>query len=264
VPVAEAIAEHLSRLVHRGNVAINAGASTTRAPWWRPSSSATTWPASRWARWPTPPSSTSPDRRPNAYLDKLARGHDIPRRMRRLGERCESVTYVSRDPDVDGTLDDMRDMLRRRWEPGTGPRMFHTPALERFTREAIKAMVASDVAHVSSLQADGRRIAITNVFRVGDRFMSDSVSHDPDPELARFGLGQAELYEMLRTSVSPRAPGWSTCGRRLPLQAQVGQRRPRHPLAGDRGPGKLGELALNERRVAMSLRARRLRRWEKR
>jgi CelD/BcsL family acetyltransferase involved in cellulose biosynthesis len=142
--------------------------------------------------------------------------------------------------------------------------MFHTPALERFTREAIKAMVASDVAHVSSLQADGRRIAITNVFRVGDRFMSDSVSHDPDPELARFGLGQAELYEMLRTSYAE--------GARL-VDMRAGDFPYKRKWANaDRvtrslvivAPGKLGELALNERRVAMSLRARRLRRWEKR
>ena len=265
VPVAEAIAEHLSQLVHRGNVAVNlrrlddGGAmlpaiekrdDVVRQPMGEVAHAAIV--------------DFAPLDDPNAYLDRLARGHDIPRRMRRLGERSESLVYDSRDADVEGTLDDMRDMLRGRWEPGTGPRLFHTPALERFTREVIRAMVDSDVAHVSSLKADGKRIAITNVFRVADRYMSDAVSHDPDPELARYGLGQAELYEMLRTSFAEGA-------------GQVDMRAGDFPYKrkwanADRitrslvvvAPGKLGELALNERRVAMSLRARRLRRWERR
>jgi len=234
VPVAEAIAEHLSQLVHRGNVAVNlrrlddGGAmlpaiekrdDVVRQPMGEVAHAAIV--------------DFAPLDDPNAYLDRLARGHDIPRRMRRLGERSESLVYDSRDADVEGTLDDMRDMLRGRWEPGTGPRLFHTPALERFTREVIRAMVDSDVAHVSSLKADGKRIAITNVFRVADRYMSDAVSR-AGPLRAGPGRAVRDAAHLVRRG---RRPG-RHAGRRLPLQAQVGQRRPHHPVAGGGGPGQ--------------------------
>jgi CelD/BcsL family acetyltransferase involved in cellulose biosynthesis len=142
--------------------------------------------------------------------------------------------------------------------------MFSTPALERFTRDAIHAMVASDVAHVSAIKADGRRLAITNVFRVNDRFMSDAVSHDPDPELNRYGLGQAELYEMLRTSYAEGATQVDMRAGDFPYKRKWANAERITRSLVVVAPGRRGELALRERRVAMSLRARRLRRWEQR
>jgi CelD/BcsL family acetyltransferase involved in cellulose biosynthesis len=199
---------------------------------------------------------------PEEYLDRLARRHSIPRRMRRLQERYGEVTFDSADPDLDGALDAMRDMLARRWGTGSGPRLFATSALEAFTRSVMRALVDAGLAHVSSLNAGRRRLAVSNLFHVGARHLSDNAAFEP--ELASYGLGQAELYHMLRHSLAAGAVEVDLRAGDFPYKRKWANAERVSRSLVLTAPGSGGEVALAARRLAMSLRARRLRRWERR
>lgn len=196
-PVAAAIAGHLERTVRRGRTAVNlrrlwtGGAmhdvllqlpGATCQPMASPSDSAVL----RFGELPDV----------DAYFRKLARRHGIRRRARRMDEHFDVVEYTPADPAIDDALDDMRAMLRRRWAPGTGPRLFTGARRRAFTKEVIKELAADGHAEVSVLRADGSRVAMSVLFRVGDRCFNDYTAFDP--AFAEFGVGNRELYECLR------------------------------------------------------------------
>ena len=256
-PVAAAIAEHLSELVRGRSVAVNLRRLYDGGPMLRALAERddiVRRPMGLVAHATLVRFDALDD--PEAYLDRLARRHSIPRRMRRLREAHGDVTYVVDSPDVDAALDAMRDMLRARWAPGTGPRIFATPRLEAFTRAVIHTLVDADQGRVSTLDADGRPVAATSVFRVGDRYISDNAAFEP--ALAKYGLGQAELYETLRHSLAEGAAEVDLRAGDFPYKAKWGNDERVTRSIVVTAPGKVGEVALAARRVAMSMRARRM------
>lgn len=134
---------------------------------------------------------------PDRLLRRLAKKHGVPRRARRLDERFDEVTYVPDDPDIVAALADMRRMLTERWEEGAGPEIFSTARRAQFTEAVIPALAADGHLRVSSLQGDGRRLALSVVFQVGETILSEYSAFDPEPELAKLGVGQRELYEVI-------------------------------------------------------------------
>lgn len=197
---------------------------------------------------------------PAAQLETFARRHDIPRRMRRLREEHGEVAWCSQAGDIDATLDAMRDMLAHRWEPGTGPRLFTTPTLESFTRAVHHAAIEDGLARLSTLNADGRPVAVSSLLRVGPRHISEAAAYDP--ALARFGLGQAELYETLRQSLAEGASEVDLRGGEYAYKLRWANARRIRRSVTLVAPGKAGDMAIASRRLAMSLRARQLRRRE--
>lgn len=133
---------------------------------------------------------------PEQFLHRLARKHGVPRRARRLAEAFADVTYLPDDPDIEGALADMERMLKQRWELA-GPTQFRGEQLTRFTKAVLRALAADGHLRMSSLKADGRRLALSVVFQVGDTAVGEYSAFDPDPELAKFGVGQQERYEVL-------------------------------------------------------------------
>jgi CelD/BcsL family acetyltransferase involved in cellulose biosynthesis len=262
-PVADAIASHLSELVHQENVAVNLRrlrddgamlpALERRDDIVRRSMGQVAHAAL--VRFDT---LDDPDR----YLARLARRHGIPRRMRRLEAEHGGVSYGWDEGDLDDALDAMRDMLRRRWKPGSGPRMFATASLETFTRTVLRRLVDDGLAQVSMLRAGGRPVAVSTVLRIGDRYLSDNAAFEPD--LAPFGLGQAELYEMLRRSLEDGAVEVDLRAGDFPYKRKWANAERVSRSVVVVAPGAAGEAALAVRRVAMSVRFRRMRRRERR
>lgn len=130
------------------------------------------------------------------YFRQVARKHGITRRGRRLAEQVGTVDYHPDDSDVDGAIAALEDLLARRWEPGAGPQLFAGARRAAFTRHVLRALVDQGQAGLSTLRVDGRPVAVSVVFRLGDRAFSDFAAFDP--EFAPFGVGQRELYEVLR------------------------------------------------------------------
>lgn len=266
-PVAEALADHLSELVRGGRVAVNLRrlcADSALLAALERRDDLVPRPMGQVARAAVVRFDRLED--PDAYLERLARRHGIPRRVRRLGEDHPPVSYGwdhdDSDWDLDGALDAMRDMLRRRWEPGTGPRMFAAARLEAFTRSVLRELADAGLARVSLLRAGGRPVAVSTVFRVGRRYLSDNAAFDP--ELARYGLGQAELYEMLRRSLAEGAVEVDLRAGDFPYKRKWANAERVTRSVAVVAPGAAGEAALAARRIAMSLRFRGMRRRERR
>jgi CelD/BcsL family acetyltransferase involved in cellulose biosynthesis len=202
---------------------------------------------------------------PYDYLDRLARRHSIPRRMRRLAEERGPVTYVPAVPGAagrDAALDAMASMLLRRWGPEAGPRLFATPGRAAFTRAVTHALANDRMGRVSALTVAGRPAAVSTVLQVGNRLVSDSAGFDVD--LCRYGVGQAELYALLRHALESGAVEVDMRAGDFPYKRKWtnAERRTRSVVLV--APGRRGEMALAARGAALRLRARRLRRLERR
>jgi CelD/BcsL family acetyltransferase involved in cellulose biosynthesis len=193
---------------------------------------------------------------PRGALERLSRKRDLPRRRRRLTERFGDVAYVRQSPDTPAALAAMRDFLSRRWPAGEGPRLFASPGRAAFTRDVTAELVAAGLGQVSMLTAGGHPVAVGISHRVGGREVFDATSYDPD--LKRFSVGLPHLHEVLSHALADGAAEvdmragdfsykeqWSTTTRDTRSIALV-------------RAGGLGRAQLAARRVAMSIRARRL------
>jgi CelD/BcsL family acetyltransferase involved in cellulose biosynthesis len=195
--VAQAVADHLSRLVSSGAAAVylrrlrDDGTMVkvlTRRPDLR-------------CQWMGPAETSCvvrfdqlPD--PEEYFKQAARKHAVRRRSRRLGERFDHVEYLVDDPEPDLALDTMRDMLRRRFDSDL--RIFSTAQNRALTHDLVRELITAGHARISSMIADGRRITVAVDFHVRPRILGYAVAYEPD--LAQFGLGHLELYNALRTA----------------------------------------------------------------
>ena len=128
--------------------------------------------------------------------------------------------------------------------------------MERFTRDSVATLVGAGLARVDSLVAAGRRLTVSVEFVVDDRLVGDSTALDPD--YSQFGPGQAMIAHLLehcretgvrevdmRAGDFPYKQRWANSSIRT------------HSLALT-PPGRQGDALLQARRVAMSVRARRL------
>jgi CelD/BcsL family acetyltransferase involved in cellulose biosynthesis len=256
VPVADALVDHLAGLTRRWT-AINMRRLRLDGPMWaalyaRPDLRRT--PMGHVAEAAVVRLDLMDD--PETAIRKLAKRHDVPRTRRRLAEAHGPVDYVAGDHDLTGALDDMRSMLARRWAEGEGPKLFRTPMLEAYTRESVSELVAAGLARVDSLTAGGRRLTVSLSFVVDDRSVGDNTAADPDYN--RFAPGQtmiAALLEHCRTSgireLDMRAGDFPYKQRWANATIRT------HSLALT-PPGRQGDALLQARRVAMSVRARRL------
>jgi CelD/BcsL family acetyltransferase involved in cellulose biosynthesis len=198
---------------------------------------------------------------PHDHLERLARRHDIPRRMRRLAEAHGPVDYVPDDPRRDAALDTMAAMLQHRWGTEAGPRLFATPGRAAFTRAVTHALAADGMGRLSTLSAGGRLAAVSTVLQVGDRLVSDNAAFDVD--LCRFGVGQAEIYRLLRHALEAGVVEVDMRAGDFPYKRKWtnAERRTRSVVLV--APGRRGELSLAARRAALRLRTRRIRRGER-
>jgi CelD/BcsL family acetyltransferase involved in cellulose biosynthesis len=263
-PVAAAVADHLCQLVRDQHVAINLRRLCDDGPLLRAledHDDVGRHPMGQVAQNALVDFTVLDD--PVAHLERLARKRDIPRSQRRLAEVCGDVTFepTTDGPDAtDTALDTMRDMLARRWADGGGPRTFATPALEAFTRDVVRELVAGGLGRVSTVRAGGRPVSVSIDFRLGQRYVGHNSAFDPD--LSSFGPGQAHLYEVLRCAQSEGAVEFDLRAGDYPYKRKwANAERVTRSLVLV-APGRAGEIALRARRVAMSVRARRIRRRE--
>jgi CelD/BcsL family acetyltransferase involved in cellulose biosynthesis len=193
---------------------------------------------------------------PASTLRRLARRHDVPRNLRRLAEAHGDVTYVASDDDVPDALDAMRSMRARRWQGGEGPRLFRSPALEAFTRESVAELVAAKLGRVDSLAAGGRRLTVSTVLQVGDRQVGDSTVIDPD--FSRFGPGHAALAFQLEHGLETGVRSVDLRAGEFPHKQRWANATIRTRSLALTPPGRQGEVLRRARRVATSVRSRRL------
>jgi len=260
-PVAAAIVEHLCELVHEERTVVNVRRLVeggAMLPALQRRDDVALEPMGQMARAAVVRFEGLDD--PRGYLDRLARRHGIPRRMRRLRERHAFVDYLPEDPRPDAALDAMAAMLLRRWGPEGGPRLFATSGRAEFTRAVTRALADDGLGRISTLAVDGRPAAVSTVLGVDDRLISDSAAFDVD--LAPFGVGQAELYAMLRHAADTGAAEVDLRAGDFPYKRKWAnlERRARSLVMVRRG--RAGDRALTARRAAMTLRARRLRHLE--
>ena len=261
VPVAAAVADHLCQLVRDESVALNLRRLCDDGPLLRAleeHDDVGRHPMGHVAQNAIVDFAALDD--PEAYLERMARKRDIPRSLRRLRERCADVSFEPTTDDTDGALDAMRDMLARRWAAGGGPRTFATGALEAFARDVVRALVDGGLGRVSTVRADGRPISVSVDFCLGRRYVGHNSAFDP--ELAAYGPGQAHLLDVLRHALSEGAVEFDLRAGDYPYKRKWANAERVTRSIVLVAPGRAGELALRARRVAMSVRARRIRRLE--
>jgi CelD/BcsL family acetyltransferase involved in cellulose biosynthesis len=260
-PVAEAVADHLCGLVRDEHVAVNLRRLCDDGPLLRAlerRDDVARQPMGQVAHNAIVDFTALDD--PDAYLERTARKRDVPRSLRRLRERCTDVSFEPTSADTDAALDAMRDMLARRWAGGGGPRTFATGGLEAFNREVTRELVAGGLGRVSTVQADGRPISVSIDFHLDHRYIGHNSAFDP--ELAAYGPGQAHLYEVLRYAWSEGAVEFDLRAGDFPYKRKWANAERMTRSLVLVAPGRAGERALRARRVAMSVRARRMRRRE--
>jgi CelD/BcsL family acetyltransferase involved in cellulose biosynthesis len=197
---------------------------------------------------------------PEAALARIARKRDLPRLRRRLAEAHGEVAFAGAAPDTAAALDDMRDFLARRWPPGEGPKLFASPGREAFTRDVTNALVAAGLARVSTLSAGGRTVAVTVDQQLGDRQVGDATSFDPD--LRKFSVGLMHLHEVLASALDAGVAQVDLRAGDFPYKDQWATDRQGTRSIALVAPGPLGQAQRVARRLAMSVRARRLTRHE--
>lgn len=256
VPVADALADHLIALT-RKRTAINVRRLRVDGPMW----------AAVYAR-------PDVDRQsmgqvadaavvrfdlmddPAVTLRRLAKKHDIPRRLRRLADAHGEVAYVAGDPDVTGALDDMRNLLAGRWDEGAGPKLFRSPGLEAFTRDSLAEMAAAGLARVDCLTVGGRRATVSTILQVGDRQLGDATA--ADAQLGKFSVGQAAIHAALERALADGARELDMRAGDFPHKQRWANAAVRTRSVALTAPGRRGEVMRRARRLAMSVRARRL------
>ena len=193
---------------------------------------------------------------PEATLRRLAKKHDIPRRLRRLEEAHGEVAYVVGDPDVTGALDDMRKLLAGRWDEGAGPKLFRSPGLEAFTRASVAEMVAAGLARIDCLTVAGRRATVSTILQVGDRQLGDATA--ADAQLGKFSVGQAAIHAALEHALAVGVSELDMRAGDFPHKQRWANATIRTRSVAMTAPGRRGEVMRRARRLAMSVRARRL------
>jgi CelD/BcsL family acetyltransferase involved in cellulose biosynthesis len=193
---------------------------------------------------------------PPAHLHRLAKKHNVPRRLRRLTEAHGGIRYRPDTPDPTTALDTMQAMLLERWGPHQGPRLFHGPRMDAFTREAVHALTTSGHARIATLTAGERPVAVNVVFAVDDRYVSDSVAVDHD--LASFGPGQAALSMLLEHAQAAGVTEVDLRAGDFPYKYKWANASHRTRSVTVTAPGLQGDVMMVARRGLMSLRARRL------
>ncbi len=261
-PVAGAVAEHLAQLVRSRLAAVNARRLFEEGPMLaalRARDDLARVPMGHVAHAAVVRFDELDD--PHDHLERLARRHDIPRRMRRLEEACGPVAYEPDDRRRDTTLDAMAAMLLDRWGTEAGPRLFATPGRAAFTRAVTHALAADGMGRLSTLSAGGRLAAVSTVLQVGDRLVSDNAAFDVD--LCRYGVGQAEIYRLLRHALDAGVVEVDMRAGDFPYKRKWtnSERRTRSVVLV--APGRRGDVALAARRAALRVRTRRLRRGER-
>ncbi len=150
----------------------------------------------------------------------------------------------------------MRSMLTRRWQGGEGPKLFRSPALEAFTRESVAELVAAKLARVDCLTVGGERLTVSTIFQVDDRQIGDNTVVDPD--FSRFGPGHAALTFLLEHGLESGVRELDMRAGDFPHKQRWANATTRTRSLALTPPGRQGEVMLRARRVAMSVRARRL------
>jgi CelD/BcsL family acetyltransferase involved in cellulose biosynthesis len=195
---------------------------------------------------------------PTTHLQRLAKKHSIPRRMRRLTEAHGDITYQPHTTDTTHALDTMRDMLHRRWGPHHGPAMFRTPHMDAFTRATLHNLTTTGFARIATVTAGTTPVAVNTVFEVGTSAISDNVAVDPD--LGNFGPGQAALLHLLEHAHSSGTREVDLRAGEFPYKYKWANATRRTRSVTLTAPGRHHHPMMAARRVAMSLRARRLNR----
>jgi CelD/BcsL family acetyltransferase involved in cellulose biosynthesis len=192
---------------------------------------------------------------PEDYFAAVARKHAVPRRRRRLLERFERVDYVPDDPDPHAAMDDMRDMMYRRF--GMERRTYRTPQNRKLIHDLVDELMATDNVKVSSLVADGTRIASTIALYAGSRTFWYVVSSEPD--LKWYGLGHIELYDFLYNAYQYGVTEVDLGSTNFDYKHRWANAVMHHRTVAIMAPGLRGTLANNLRRAAIRLhRARKL------
>ena len=130
---------------------------------------------------------------PVAGVRKIAQKRDVPRSMRRLGERFEVTEMI--DLDIDEGLDALQTLIERRWADGEGPKAFATDGDAAFTRAVVRAMAFDGRATIKTMRADGTPVWVALLLRVGDRVVGDMLAIDDD--FRKFGPGNIGIYQTL-------------------------------------------------------------------
>lgn len=193
------------------------------------------------------------------YFRQLARKNSVSRRSRRLAEQHDKIEYVANDEDVDSALAAMKDMLSRRFQTGHGPVLFSTVSRDAFAHILIHELVKADQARISTLNVDGRRVTVQIELHAGDRIFLTDVAYEPD--LAKYGLGNIHLLELLRRAYSASATEVDLGSDRFSYKHQWANSARHYESLVLLPVGWRGKITFVLRRAAMSLRARRLKRF---
>ncbi len=117
-------------------------------------------------------------------------------------------------------------------------------------------LVAAKLARVDCLTAGGERLTVSTVFQVDDRQIGDNTVVDPD--FSRFGPGHAALAFLLEHGLESGVRELDMRAGDFPHKKRWANATTRTRSLALTPPGRQGEVMRRARRVAMSVRARRL------
>jgi CelD/BcsL family acetyltransferase involved in cellulose biosynthesis len=180
------------------------------------------------------------------------------RRSRQLARLGRLETTVARTPDeLTSALEDAFDIHARRWRDRPDRSDFGTPTGKLFNREATLALAELDVPRIVTLKLDGRPIAFSYYFALGETMYCYRLAFDP--ELQRLSPGVVNRYDTFENAFAEGATRVEFFGGKERYKMELTKRtEPLHEGLG------LSRSVAGKAVVAGRLNAIRLRRYVKR
>ena len=136
-------------------------------------------------------------------LDKLAKKHKIPQRLRRLDEAHDPVEFVVHTGDtLEAGLERLVTLHDRRWEEIDEPvqGLLADGERQQFLLDAIRALDAEGMVQLMSIEAGGRPVAVELDFVHQRRAFLFKGAFDPD--FAEFSPGQLLSHKVFEDGLA--------------------------------------------------------------
>jgi CelD/BcsL family acetyltransferase involved in cellulose biosynthesis len=189
------------------------------------------------------------------YRERVSPKHrKAHRRLRRqLGDQGAFESRLARTPaEIEQALEEAFALHALRWRDRPDGSAFSSPAGRALHRQAMPALAVGDIARIVTLRLDGRPIAFTAFFVLGESMVLHSLAFDP--AFGRWSPGLLATHDALEAAAAQGVQRVEFLGGEEPYKLALADRL--EPLYEGFGlaRGARGRAAIAQRRAVLAAR----------